>query len=497
MDIIEKYLSAGRAETLSLLSRSPFFAGSPSSAIEALVDAAHITHSPPGAVIIEEGEYEMICYVVLHGGFRIFVTDKETGEKKLVRDLGAGDLFGEMSIVSGAPRGAEVVCVEEAILLRIDREGFLKFLDASPPVRARLDSRYRERALAGALKMVDVFSAIEKPVMARLAQTVELRVYRKGEVIFEAGGRPEAFYLIRDGFVQMARDLKEGEAEFFDSRFDKTSLKPGAGGRPREFIMGYLGQGAYFGERALFDNRPRTATATAVTRVELVRICRKDFESLMFNYPEVRAKMKEIAASRYSDTPGEKTLAGQDMLRWVASQDMLAADAVLILDLDLCVRCLHCIEACASLHGGVTRITHNGIRHKNILIPTSCRHCREPTCMIGCPTGAIQRDPHGEVYHTDACIGCGNCARRCPFGNISIVELNPARRRAGIGGWLDAIRGAQAPRAEGGGTVLRKAVKCDMCMDYDHLGCQHNCPTSAIQSVKPWEYFAQTGSGAR
>lgn len=107
--------------------------------------------------------------------------------------------------------------------------------------------------------------------------------------------------------------------------------------------------------------------------------------------------------------------------------------------------------------------------------------------MIGCPTGAIQRDINGEVFHTSACIGCGNCARRCPFGNISIVETKSGIKKAGLSGVAKWLMGGSTTNSK----KSRRAVKCDMCKDYKRMGCQHNCPTGAIMAVKPSEYFSR------
>ncbi|MDH5678200.1 MAG: cyclic nucleotide-binding domain-containing protein [Nitrospinota bacterium] len=470
------------------LTRASFFLGTPPKALERLATEGEVLHVEAGEVIIREGEYEMVCFVILSGSFHVFVTDTETHEKRKVRTLGAGELLGEMSVLSGTPRHAEVTCAEDAFLLRIEKEEFLAFLDEAPVAKERLDAEYRRRSLTSALKALDVFSVIEGPTIETLAQKVELVVAQKGEVIFSPGQMADAIYLIRDGFVKLSRDSLDTESEFFDSRFDKVSFNPKAEPRIKEYILAYMGQGAYFGEVALFHNRPRVATATALTRTELVKINKVDFDKLLFRYPEVRAELQKLAESRYLSAPGLAREADQDMVRWATSQDIFGSDAVLFLDLNHCARCLNCITACAKLHDGVTRITHNGIRYKNILIPTSCRHCRQPTCMIGCPTGAIQRDKTGEVYHLDTCIGCGTCARGCPFGNISIVEIK--ERQPGLAGMVQRLLGLASD-----GKTKRKAVKCDMCKDYKYRGCQHNCPTKAIVSARPSEYFTGASGG--
>ena len=470
-------------EIVQKLFRANFFLGVPAKALEALVKEGEVLHVEAERVIISEGEYEMVCYVILSGKFRIVVTDIDTKETRAVRTLGPGELLGEMSVLSGNPRHAGVICSEDSLLLKIEKDVFFRFLDAAPVVKERLDDEYRRRALASALKALDVFSVIEGPTIESLAQNVELIVKQKGEAIFSPGDPSDSFYLVRDGFVKLSREAMETDSHFFDSRFDKVSFKPQAEPQVGEYIMAYLGQGSYFGEVALLDNRPREASATALSRTELVKINKQDFESLLMRYPEVKKSLRKLATERYMDAPGRTEDMDREMVQWAASQDIFGADAVLFLDLNACARCLNCINACAKLHEGVTRITHNGIRFKNILIPTSCRHCRQPTCMIGCPTGAIQRDKRGEVYHLDTCIGCGTCAKGCPFGNISIVEVS--ERDTGFMALAGDLLGLQSAP----GKKKRKAVKCDMCKDYKYRGCEHNCPTGAIVSARPTEYL--------
>jgi CRP-like cAMP-binding protein len=483
-------------ETMTgLLEKTPFFEGACRKAMEDLVAASDIISVTAGETIIREGEYELICYVTLGGRFKIEVTDKETGKKRLLKLVSAGELLGEMSILSGNPRFAEVSCLENAQVLRITRDGLVAFMDAAPSVKSRIDADYRKRVLNSSLRKINVFSLVDDLSLEALAKNVEIKTFQKGELIFAPGDSADEFYLIRDGFVKISRNLDESESVFFDARFDKAYSKPAREGSGRSFIMAYLGKGAYFGERALFDKRQRVASAEAVTRVDAVRIRKEDFDDLMRRHPQVAEKLKEEAASRYSSSEsGIKNQVSQDMLSWIGNHDILVTDTILIMDLRKCVRCLRCVSVCAQLHGGGSRITHNGVRFNNILIPTSCRHCREPTCMIGCPTGAIQRDIHGEVFHTNACIGCGNCARRCPFGNISIVETSSGGMKANLSGVAKRLMGGLAA---GGlseavaGKKKKRAVKCDMCKDYKHMGCQHNCPSGAIMSVKPVEYFAE------
>ncbi len=140
-----------------------------------------------------------------------------------------------------------------------------------------------------------------------------------------------------------------------------------------------------------------------------------------------------------------------------------------------------------------------------LLVTTSCMHCLDPECMIGCPTGAITRDVNGEVIIQDSCIGCGNCARRCPYGNISMADARSKeelarKQRTGapiIGGYLkfwktpeDEPMMHEIESTNEKAVVRRIAVKCDLCQDYNYNhGCVHNCPYGAIERMDASAYL--------
>ncbi len=98
----------------------------------------------------------------------------------------------------------------------------------------------------------------------------------------------------------------------------------------------------------------------------------------------------------------------------------MEAQSLLVLDLEKCTRCDQCVRACADAHDGVTRLIREGLRFDKYLVATSCRQCRDPLCMVGCPVGSIRRRNSLEVIIEDWCVGCGLCVRNCPYGNINL-----------------------------------------------------------------------------
>ena len=150
----------------------------------------------------------------------------------------------------------------------------------------------------------------------------------------------------------------------------------------------------------------------------------------------------------------------------------------------------------------------------NLHVPTSCRHCEHPHCMKDCPPDAIRRSPGGEVYITDACIGCGNCEKNCPYGVIQMAPLDGKRGIQSLWAWLFLGLGrepgtvrtkaaAKPDSGKGGGKVkdkpaeIKKAVKCDMCRDIaSGPACVRACPTGAALRISPEKFLDYAGRGA-
>jgi len=90
--------------------------------------------------------------------------------------------------------------------------------------------------------------------------------------------------------------------------------------------------------------------------------------------------------------------------------------------------------------------------------------------MIGCPVGSIRRRNSLETVIEDWCVGCGLCARNCPFGNITMHDLpNTGDQKAVV--------------------TKRKAGACDLCADLPEPSCVYACPHDAAHRVEPNVFF--------
>jgi anaerobic dimethyl sulfoxide reductase subunit B (iron-sulfur subunit) len=143
-------------------------------------------------------------------------------------------------------------------------------------------------------------------------------------------------------------------------------------------------------------------------------------------------------------------------------------------DNDVCIGCNCCVIACKDKNdlpvgekyrrvydyagcewsvdeAGITAPSH----YFAYSVSVACMHCANPACLSSCPASAIEKREDGIVFRDEEiCIGCGTCARVCPY---------------------------EAPYVS---KITSKSRKCDFCKDYIDMGevpaCVGACPTRCL-----------------
>jgi hypothetical protein len=108
------------AGELKGLARSPLFGQFTPSDLLAVVRALALKTCDPGEILITEGEPGGSLFVLVSGSARVFVRDKE-GRNRQVRTLQEGEMFGEVSLITGQPRTATVTAGSPCELLELDQ----------------------------------------------------------------------------------------------------------------------------------------------------------------------------------------------------------------------------------------------------------------------------------------------------------------------------------------------------------------------------------------
>jgi len=97
-----------------------------------------------GEVLMEQGAPGDSAYLSISGRLRVYVAEDD-GAPRVVRELGRGEVIGEMSLYTGEPRSATVVAIRDSVLARIDKSNFEALLARHPQVSIAFTRRIIER----------------------------------------------------------------------------------------------------------------------------------------------------------------------------------------------------------------------------------------------------------------------------------------------------------------------------------------------------------------
>lgn len=127
-----------------------------------------------------------------------------------------------------------------------------------------------------ALRKVPFFAALSAEEVRELSGRLVPRRFGSGQVIFHLGDPGGLLYIILSGKVKIARTTADGQ----------------------EALLAILGAGDFFGELALLDDAPRSATAEAIEPAETLTLHRDEFVRFMANNPEFAYHVMHTLARR-------------------------------------------------------------------------------------------------------------------------------------------------------------------------------------------------------
>jgi len=130
------------------------------------------------------------------------------------------------------------------------------------------------------LENIDLFKGISRTDLNSLAQSVIRHQYRAGQLIFNYGDAGSSMYIVVSGDVNIHIPGEESR---------RLSLKD-------------ISSGEHFGEVALFDNHPRSASALATTTVEVLELTRETLLEFIKRQPDVAITLLQTLSSRLRQT---------------------------------------------------------------------------------------------------------------------------------------------------------------------------------------------------
>ncbi|HTR55789.1 MAG TPA: 4Fe-4S dicluster domain-containing protein [Kofleriaceae bacterium] len=258
---------------------------------------------------------------------------------------------------------------------------------------------------------------------------------------------------------------------------------------------------ALFMEGDLFNSGALSATHgqpiafyTAAPSI-LVSLDHRWIAELAVRHPMFESRLRRalgVSRERLAWVSGVK----QELLDFFVRQGIsVSGEMVRVRQLNLCIDCKLCEEACEERYGA-RRLTLGGYQLGMLDFIYTCRTCTDQRCIDPCAYDSIKFDHerHEVVINESTCTGCTACAQACPYGAIDMVEVEPDaptfkkhfKHRLDK---KDALKfGAGSPRVA---RARRIANKCDHCVAYGDQACVSACPTGSLIEINAYDLFRE------
>jgi CRP-like cAMP-binding protein len=239
----------------------------------------------PGQLIIREGDPGRSFFVIVEGKVRIYKALPD-GKELTLAHLGEGAFFGEMALLSGAPRTANVVAEADTEILEVTDVVLRELAQNHPAVVHSLKNFYRQRLLNNVMAISPLFKDFDPAERKAIVEKFKMRQAAAGEVLIAQGKNSDGLYVVLHGSVTVAA---------------QKGVQP--------VQLARLKEGEIFGEMSLLTRKPATATVTSMGNSLVLKLPREHFQELVLTHPQILELVSDLTEQRKSAT--EAILAGQ------------------------------------------------------------------------------------------------------------------------------------------------------------------------------------------
>lgn len=294
----EKRVAALRAslpQTLPVRARHPLWGALSESAFVELARSMEVRLFRTNERVLTEGEKGGSLFVVARGEVRVArkLTLEEPelalslGEVRPTLPapvpagmeelgvLGAEMVFGEMALLTAAPRAASAFTTRASLVLEVPTAALDRLTAESPALGEELRAYGRKRLVQNLLRTAPLLRNVPGDEREPLANAFETRVYVPGEVVMAQGAESPGLHLIASGRVSVRRDDGAERVQ-----------------------LATVGAGGCVGEISLVLRRPTSATITALEPTVCLVLRPDRFKDVVKHHPTLLASLYELAVAR-------------------------------------------------------------------------------------------------------------------------------------------------------------------------------------------------------
>ena len=253
----------------------PLFADLSAEAFVELVERMSFHELSPGQPVVKQNDPGNSIFILVAGRARVSREDG-SGVRQLA-SLPGGALFGELALLTGAPRSASISAEGELELFEVTRDD-LNLVSKNHPSVPKALAEFAQRRLAmNLLATAPLFTNLSSDQRSNVLKRFNPRVLAPGEKAIREGEPAAALFLVLTGEFSVLKKDPEGTGEI---------------------SLGQLKDGDVFGEISLVTGNPATATVTAVRKSAVAILPRGTFEELVQSYPQVEDFLLNLSQER-------------------------------------------------------------------------------------------------------------------------------------------------------------------------------------------------------
>jgi CRP-like cAMP-binding protein len=273
----------------------PLFSFLDEDAFVAVLAGLQLRRFVAGNTVIGEGQPGDSFFILAEG--HVEVSRTIGGKPTSLARLHTGSVFGEMALISRAPRTATVTAGDDCELLELKRAALEDQASKLASVTQALRDFTHDRFLTNLTATSPIFAPFPRPVRTEIVKLFKDFPVDPGDELIGEGEEGQGLFLVLKGSVEVSKSSADGS----------------------KVVLAKLKEGDVFGEISLIQETPTTATCQAITSGELLFLPKEDFIALVSRHPELKNELSKITADRIQKTkemlePGEAELIEADDL---------------------------------------------------------------------------------------------------------------------------------------------------------------------------------------
>jgi CRP-like cAMP-binding protein len=259
----------------------PLFSDLPQDAFIALTERMDLRVATKDEILVQEGEPGTSMFIIIQGKVRVKRKDlegaqvTESGELTLA-ELTDGAFFGEMALLSDAPRIASIVCEEDTMLFEIHRDVLADITREYPSVGEVMKRFHKNRLLTNLLKTSPIFQPFSTSEKKDLIEKFKSRSVDEGVLLITRERPGDGLYV-----------LLSGRAEVYDKNAEG-----------KDVLMAELKEGDVFGEMSMLWHKETCASVKASTPCVVLRLPRATFQEIIMTHPQILETLTAISQLR-------------------------------------------------------------------------------------------------------------------------------------------------------------------------------------------------------